>query len=156
MHNFSAFQVDWVNKRLYLFPDSPEREIEVSEKPYKDTIESEMSFEYLWEYDLEKNNVFSRLGPGTYPGGLIQNTERIILENIYTFTDREKAENFSNIPLRITAEHNSSYRMTDTVEFGLNLKTVVGVEEKIIPPSITGNVLPSMGLEIGIFARIIF
>jgi hypothetical protein len=144
------------DKRLYLFPDSPEREIEVSEKPYKDKIESEMSFEYLWEYDLKKNNIFSRLGPGTYPVGLIQNTERIVLENIYTFTDREKAENFSNIPLRITAEHNSSYRMTDNVEFGMNLKTVVGVEEKIIPPSITGNVLPSMGLEIGIFARIIF
>ena len=78
------------------------------------------------------------------------------LENIYTFTDRERAETFSNIPIRLTLEHESSYRMTENIEFGGHLKTVVGVEEKIIPPSVSGNVLISMGLEIGMYARIIF
>ena len=61
--------------------------------------------------------------------------------NIYTFTDREKAGSFSNIPIRFTLQHTSSYNITENVIFGLDFKTVVGIEEKIVPPSVMGNIL---------------
>ena len=123
---------------------------------FKDKIENSITFEYLWEIDLQKTRMFSKPKKKNIAIGSIKNTERVLVENIYTFTDREKSVSFSNIPVRVTAEHNSSYRLTENVEFGMNLKTMVGVEEKIIPPSVSGNKLPSMGFEIGIAAKIIF
>ncbi|KKK78684.1 hypothetical protein LCGC14_2841110, partial [marine sediment metagenome] len=42
------------------------------------------------------------------------------------------------------------------IEFGLNLKTAFGVEEKVLPPSYEGDFLTSMGFEIGIITKILF
>ena len=125
-------------------------------KPDKNKIEHESSLEYLWEYNLKKHRIFSNLGGENPSLGKLQNTERLTLENIYTFTDREISESFSNIPVRLTVEHLSSYRLTQLIEFGLNLKTVFGIEEKIIPPSTSGNTLTSMGFEVGVHTKIIF
>jgi hypothetical protein len=144
------------DERFYLLPGSPAGEVSVPEKPPKDTIESTLKLEYLWEYGLKRDPFFAKIKSELLPNLGIRNTERVTLENIYTFTDRERSQSFSNIPIRLTLEHESSYRMTDNVEFGGHLKTVIGVEEKVIPPSVTGNVLTSMGLEIGMYARIIF
>ena len=144
------------DERYYLFPGSPAFEVSVPEKPPKDTIDSTLVFEYLWEYGLKRDPFFAKISSELLPDLGIRNTERVTLENIYTFTDREKSQSFSNIPIRLTLEHESSYKMTENVEFGGHLKTVIGVEEKIIPPSVTGNVLFSMGFEIGAYARIIF
>jgi hypothetical protein len=141
---------------FYLFPGDPSGETAVTEKPPKDRIDSKLVVEYLWEYIFRRDPFFAGIDAELLPKIGIRNTERLTLENIYTFTDRERAETFSNIPIRLTLEHESSYRMTENIEFGGHLKTVVGVEEKIIPPSVSGNVLISMGLEIGMYARIIF
>ncbi len=144
------------NDNFYLFPGQPDKEVQVSEKPDKNKIEHESAFEYLWEYNLKKYRIFSRLGSDNPALGKLQNTERFAIENIYTFTDREKSESFSNIPVRVTVEHLSSYRLTQLIEFGMNLKTVFGIEEKIIPQSTSGNTLTSMGFEVGISTKIIF
>jgi hypothetical protein len=144
------------NENFYLFPGQPDKEVQVSEKPDRNKIEHESAFEYLWEYNLKKYRIFSQIGGESPALGKLQNTERFVLENIYTFTDREKSESFSNIPVRVTFEHLSSYRLTQLIEFGLNLKTVFGIEEKIIPPSTSGNTLTSMGFEVGVSTKIIF
>jgi hypothetical protein len=143
-------------EKFYLFPGSPEKEIAVSEKPYKDKIDSKLVFEYLWEYKFKRDIFWKKIGADLILERGLRNTERFTLENIYTFTDREKAESFSNIPVRATLEHESSYRMSENIEFGMHVMTVIGVEEKVIPPSTTGNILPSMGLELGMYGRIIF
>ncbi len=142
--------------KLYLFPGHPEREVPVSFFPYKDTISNEVFFQYLWELDIRKTFLSFLFGSLDVLLGTIKNEEGVKLENIYTFTDRERAESFSNIPIRLTLEHDSSYHVTENFSFGLNLKSMVGIEEKVIPPSIQGNILPSMGFEIGIKMKIIF
>ncbi|KPJ85121.1 MAG: hypothetical protein AMS17_14890, partial [Spirochaetes bacterium DG_61] len=143
-------------EQFYLVPGSPEKEVLVPEKPPKDTIDSKIVCEYFWEYYFKRDPFFAKIESDLLPKTGLQNTERLTLENIYTFTDRQKAASFSNIPVRLTLEHESSYRMTENIEFGGYLKTVIGVEEKVLPPSISGNVLSSMGFEIGMYARIIF
>jgi hypothetical protein len=144
------------NENFYLFPGQPDKEVAVAVKPDKNKIEHESSVEYLWEYNLKKHRIFSNLGGDNPALGKLQNTERLTIENIYTFTDREISESFSNIPVRLTLEHLSSYRLTQLIEFGMNLKTVFGIEEKIIPPSTSGNTLTSMGFEVGVNTKIIF
>jgi len=141
---------------LYLFPSHPEREIEVPYKPYRDTLKNSLIFNYLWELDIKKWGLFSALFSNVSQKVFIQNSEIFKFENIYTFTDKERAESFSNIPFRLTLEHKSSYNLTDKVQFGMNLMWVVGIEQKIIPPSTSGNILPSMGFEAGISIKIIF
>jgi hypothetical protein len=144
------------DERLYLFPDQPGKEIPVTEKPYSDKIDSSITFEYLWEFDIEDLNLFQGIEAAAEVKGPVQNTERIVLEDLYTFTDRDKFGSFSNIPFRATLEHVSSYLMSDNIEFGLNLKAMIGVEEKILPPSYEGDFLSSMGFEIGIITKILF
>jgi hypothetical protein len=144
------------DEKLYLFPGEPEKETAVAEKPRSDTIENEIIFEYLWERELGRKKAFKRAFKKTPYKGLLLNTERVIIEDIYTFTDREKYGTFSNIPIRVTLEHISTYQMTELLEFGMNVLTVVGIEEKVDPPLTDGDILPSMGFEIGISARIIF
>ena len=128
----------------------------MSKKPYSDKIDSRITFEYLWELNIDDLNLFSGRVSNLQLEGDIKNTERIILEDVYTFTDREKSGSFNNLPIRTTLEHVSSYLMSDNVEFGLNIKTVFGVEEKVLPPSYEGDILTSMGFEIGIITKILF
>jgi hypothetical protein len=146
-----------INKeKLYLFPGQPGNEVAVSEKPYSDKISSMITFEYLWELNVDDLNLFPGRESNIPIEGAIQNTERIIVEDVYKFTDREKAGSFNNLPIRTTLEHVSSYLVSDNIEFGLNIKTVFGVEEKVLPPSYEGDFLTSMGFEIGIITRILF
>jgi len=141
---------------LYLFPGESENEIEVPYKPYRDTLKNSVVFEYLWEYNIKKSGLFPSFFLNIQQEGFIKNSEIIKLENIYTFTDRERAGSFNNIPLRLTLEHKSSYSLTDKVQFGMNLATVVGIEERVAPPSTEGSILPSIGFETGISIKIIF
>jgi hypothetical protein len=129
---------------------------EQGEKPYSDKISSMITFEYLWELNVDDLNLFPGRESNIPIEGAIQNTERIIVEDVYKFTDREKAGSFNNLPIRTTLEHVSSYLVSDNIEFGLNIKTVFGVEEKVLPPSYEGDFLTSMGFEIGIITRILF
>ena len=145
-----------VNGEQLMYPGDPSGELTVSEKPDKDIISNEIEFAYLWEFDIRNSFLFSLFGGTEDLIGTVKNEESIKMENIYTFTDREKAGSFSNIPIRFTLKHDSSYNITENVVFGLDFKTVVGIEEKIIPPSVLGNILPSMGLEFGVKLKIIF
>jgi len=144
------------SSKLYLFPDDPSGEISVAEKPDSDTVSSAVTFKYLWEYILTGRSLFSSLTKDLDYEASVQNVESVKLENIYTFTDREKAESFSNIPFRLTLEHTSDYQMTENVLFGMNAKYVVGIEEKVLPNATEGNILPSMGFEFGISLKVLF
>jgi hypothetical protein len=141
---------------LYLYPGDASGELTVGEKPDKDKISNEIEFVYIWEFDIRNSFLYSLFGGTEDLIGTVKNEESVKMENIYTFTDREKAGSFSNIPLRCTLQHTSSYNITENVVFGLDFKTIVGIEEKIIPPSVLGNILPSMGLEFGVKLKIIF
>jgi hypothetical protein len=141
------------------FYDYPEKDAPaetVAFRPYKDTIDSKVTFEYLWDLALGRGNFMRRIWRNQQFAGRAQNTERAILENIYTFTDSEKAGSYSNVPVRLTLEHITSYTISDHVEFGLSLKTVSGVEERVQPATPEGNFLASMGFEAGLSVRIIF
>ena len=143
-------------ERYFLFPGDPTRDVEVSQKPPKDTVNSAFTFVYLWQYRIGNRSFLRRIWRSESFDELMDNSESVTLENFYTWTDRDRVEAFSNIPVRVTLEHITSFRVSDRVELGANLKTVAGVEEKIVPPSTKGNVLTSMGLEAGIRVKIIF
>ncbi len=85
-----------------------------------------------------------------------QSEEKVTIENIYKITKRSEAAAFSNIPLRITLEHLTDYNVTDSVVFSMFGKTIFGIEEKVFPDATEGNILPSMGFEMGISLEIIF
>jgi len=144
------------NSKLYLFPDDPSGEISVAEMPDSDTVSNALTFQYLWEYILTGRPLFASVTKNLDYEASVQNVESVKLENIYTFTDREKATSFSNIPFRLTLEHTSDYRMTENVLFGMNAKSVVGIEEKVLPNAPEGNILPSMGFEFGISLKVLF
>ncbi len=140
------------NQRLndssfYLVPGDNEYEVEVPEKPDRLTINNDINFNYLWEY--KNMNIPLINGP-------LKNIETIRLENIYTFVNRKKSESFSNVPFRITFKHISTYSVTNTIDFSAYIKIIGGIEERVIPPIVTGNILPSVGLEIGVSTKIIF
>jgi hypothetical protein len=141
---------------LLLFPGDPSSEVAVSERADRDTIRNEIGFSYLWELDIRQSFLFDLFGDDEGIVGTMKNDESVTLENIYTFTDREKSGSFSNIPVRVTLQHASSYNITENVTFGMDAKAVVGIEEKVLPPSVTGNILPSMGLEFGVKLKVIF
>lgn len=144
------------DERLILIPGHEEQEVPVSEKPYRDTVEHEARFHYLWEIGARKHYT-STSGDGIFSlKAPIRNEEKCMVENSYIFTDREKASAFSNLLFRITLEHVSSYNLTENSEAGLYIKSVIGVEEKILPPSVEGNRLPSAGFELGAFMKILF
>ncbi|MEM2111505.1 MAG: hypothetical protein QXX08_06470, partial [Candidatus Bathyarchaeia archaeon] len=86
----------------------------------------------------------------------VRNTESIKIENSYRFTERERAGTFTNLPLRVTLEHTSDYQVSEKVEFSLSLKAIGGVEERVFPESIEGNILPSMGFEFGTSVKVVF
>ena len=142
-----------INYRL--FP-GVEDSLYVHEIPYRDTIEHEALFQYLWQIELKKGRLFWFKLDSARHGLAVNNTESLKVENIYTATDRERAAAFSNIPLRVTVEHDSSYAMTENVRFSGNLKAVAGIEEKVFPDAPEGNVLSSMGLEFGISMQVLF
>jgi len=52
-------------------------------------------FEYLWEYKFKRDLFWKKIGADLILERGLRNTERFTLENIYTFTDREKVESFS-------------------------------------------------------------
>lgn len=141
---------------LLLFPGDSSREPAVSEKPDRDTIRNEIGFFYLWELDIRNSFLIDLFGDSGELSGTVKNEESVTMENVYTFTDREKSGSFSNIPLRCTLQHSSSYNFTENITFGMDAKAVVGIEEKVLPPSVTGNILPSMGFEFGVKLKIIF
>ena len=143
------------DERYYLIPGVPDEGL-VAIKPRNDAISSEMLFQYLWELEPWRM-------PGLYFArkalqleGRVRNTESIKIENSYRFTEREKAGTFTNLPVRVTLEHTTGYRVSEKIEFGLSLKTVAGVEERVFPESTEGNILPSMGFEIGTSVRVVF
>ena len=139
-------------KKYYLIPDNASFEPDVAEKPDEYTIKNDLTLEYLW--------ISSNINLGLF--GLaplilnLNNKETVKMENIYTFTNRKKAEPFSNIPIRITLQHNSDYSFSENINFDAYIKLVGGLEEKVIPPYTEGNFLPSMGLEFGIGTKIFF
>jgi hypothetical protein len=141
---------------MLLFPGDPSREPAVSEVPDSDTVINEIGFAYLWELDIEKSFLYELFGETEGMTGTMRNVERVTIENTYTFTDREKSNSFSNIPVRCTLEHMSSYGVSENITFEADAKAVVGVEEKVLPPSVEGNILPSMGLEFGVKLKIVF
>jgi len=144
------------SSKMYLFPDDPSGEISVAEMPDSDSVSSAVTFQYLWEYLLTGRPLFTSVTKSLDYEASVQNAESVKLENIYTFTDREKAASFSNIPFRLTLEHTSDYRMTENVLFGMNAKSVIGIEEKVLPNAPEGNILPSMGFEFGISLKVLF
>ncbi|MBN2322368.1 MAG: hypothetical protein JXQ30_01440 [Spirochaetes bacterium] len=141
---------------MLLFPNDPSREPAVSVVPDSDTLTNEIGFAYLWELDIKRSVLYELFRGTEEMTGTMKHTEQVTLENIYTFTDREKSNSFSNIPVRVTLEHESSYGITENITFEADVKAVVGVEEKVLPPSVEGNILPSMGLEFGVKLKIVF
>jgi hypothetical protein len=140
---------------FYAFPGDAARET-VAFRPFRDKIDSKLTFEHFWEFGIRRQSVLRRIWKNEPFEGRAKNTERAILENIYTFTDREKAGSYSNVPVRLTLEHLTSYRISDHVEFGMNLKAVTGIEEKVLLTSPEGNILASAGLEAGVTVKILF
>ena len=138
------------NKNFYLVPNNKAFEPDITEIPDKYTLKNDFTLEYLW-VSSNINIGFLHLSSIT-----LNNIETFRMENIYIFTDRSKTGAFSNIPVRITLEHNSNYSLSDNVNFGAYIKIIGGLEERIIPPYSKGNLLPSMGLEFGLNAKIIF
>ena len=143
-------------ERYFLFPGDPAKDGEVTQIPPKDTVNNALTFAYLWQYRIGNRSLLRRIWRGTSFGEYMDNTDSVTLENFYTWTDKDRVEAFSNVPVRVTLQHLTTYRISDRLEFSANLKTVAGVEEKIVPPSTKGNVLTSMGLEVGIRVKIIF
>jgi hypothetical protein len=139
----------------YAFPEDALAET-VAFRPPRDKIDSKVTFEYLWDFGIGSRSVLRRIWKNEPFGGRAKNTERATLENIYTFTDRERAGSYSNVPVRLTLEHLTSYRISDHVEFGMNLKTVTGIEERVLPASPEVSILASSGLEAGITVKIVF
>jgi len=144
------------NKNYLLIPENPQAEPEISEKPDKDKIESNISFHYLWVFNMKRGFKIPLAAVNLSSVSSLRNEDILTIENIYTFTDREKSESFSNIPIRITFQHNSDYDIKEYVSAGFYFKAIGGIEERVVPPSIKGNILPSMGLEFGINIKIIF
>jgi hypothetical protein len=149
--------------RLYLFPGDPSAEITVAPVPDAVVLDHLLLFQYLWELPLgaRLSGEGAGTGAGAGPsageqGSPLRNTELVKIENQVTFTDRERAASFSNIPLRVTLEHLTDYRMKDLVTFGFRFMTVVGIEEKVFPQSTSGNLIPSMGMEFGVSLKVIF
>ncbi|MGQ9616110.1 MAG: hypothetical protein ACUVWJ_06865 [Spirochaetota bacterium] len=144
------------DERYYLIPGVPDEGLIIAIKPRSDNISSEMLLQYLWELEPSRMLGIFFARKAFQLEGRVRNTESIKIENSYRFTERERAGTFTNLPVRVTLEHTSDYRVSEKLEFGLLLKAVAGVEERVFPESVEGNILPSMGFEIGTSVKIIF
>ena len=149
--SFNAQNQKAGSKNMRLVPGDESYEQEVSEIPDSYTVENDTSFSYYWIGSLPSLPFDINVGEGR-----INNIETFRIENIYTFIDRRKCEAFSNIPVRITFEHRSSYSFSSDINFSAYFKIISGIEEKVLPPVTKGNILPSAGLEVGVSTKIIF
>jgi len=162
----SGFVVDWngsyqrgrqkrENTDLALIPDDPESSEEIPQKPWEDKLSSTVSVEWLWKIPVYRTFIFKLL-PYQEKEYYFKNSEKITIENIYTFTDRELAGAFSNIPVRFTFQHRTDFSVSNSLSFYVAAKSVVGVEEKIVPPVEKGNLLPSAGFELDLGIKFMF
>jgi len=137
-----------------LIPGVPDSDSSVALVPPSDTIENEFRLSYLWEVFPKKGFLFVKPDPEFKSS--IKNLEVLTIENVYTITEREQSEGFSNIPLRLTLEHETEYEITDSLIFTAFSRFQFGVEEKVTPDYSSGNLLTSLGFELGLKMEIYF
>jgi hypothetical protein len=141
-------------KSYYLKPRVPDTDTAIALVPPSDTIANEFRLSYLWEVFPKKG--FFSVKPDTEFKSSIKNQEILTIENIYTITDREQSERFSNLLLGLTLEHETEYDITDSLIFTAFSKLQFGVEEKVAPDYSSGNLLTSLGFELGLKMEIYF
>jgi hypothetical protein len=137
-----------------LLPGVPDTDSNIALVPPSDTIANEFRLSYLWEVFPKKRFLFVKPGPDFKSS--IKNLEILTIENDYTITDREQSEIFSNLPLRLTLEHETEYDITDSLVFTGFFRFQFGVEEKVAPDYTSGNLLTSLGFELGLQMEIYF
>jgi hypothetical protein len=137
-----------------LFPGVPDSDQAIAQVVPVDTIENQFKISYLWEVFPQRTLSFMR-SENDFRSS-IKNEEILTIDSSYTMTDREQAESFSNLPFRLTLEHETEYNIIDNFTFYAFARLQFGVEEKVAPTSISGNKLTSLGFDLGITIEIIF
>jgi hypothetical protein len=137
-----------------LFPGVPDTDQVVASVPPSDVIKNQFKVTYLWEIFPERNLRFIK-GDSDFKS-TIKNEEVLTIDTSYTITDREKAESFSNLPFRLTLAHVTEYNIIDNFTFYAFGQFQFGVEEKVAPDFVSGNLLKSLGFDLGITIEIIF
>jgi hypothetical protein len=138
-----------------LFPDVPDSNTNIAQVAPSDTIENEIRLNYLWQV-FPKKKFLSFLKSDPDFRSSFKNEEVLTIENIYTFTNRDQVESFGNIPLRITLEHETKYELTDRLWFTAFYLLMFGLEERVTPDYTSGNLLTSIGFELGAKLEIYF
>ena len=138
-----------------LFPGVPDSGTNIAQVPPSDRLENELRVSLLWEV-FPKKQFLSSLKRELEFQSSVKNEEVLLVENYYTFTDREQAQSFSNIPLRITMSHETRYDITDSLRFYAFAILMFGTEERVSPDYVEGNFLTSIGFELGTKLEIYF
>ena len=137
-----------------LFPGVPDTDQAIARVVPSDTIANQFKVTYLWEVFPKREMVFIKRD--TEFKSSIRNEEILIIDSIYTITDRAQSESFSNLPFRLTLEHETEYNIIDNFTFYAFARFQFGVEDKVAPEYTSGNTLTSLGFDLGVTIEIIF
>ena len=122
-------------------------------RPSRDVLGNVLFVTYAWERAGQSMSTPNQADPNR--AERIVNTERMTLESNILISDVLTTADSGIIPFRITLEHDTVFIMSNNLEFDFNLKSVIGMEERI---ELENRVilLPAMGFEFKLSARFRF